>query len=121
MKLRATTLHAVLVAAAVTSPAMAEARCSSGFLANLGCALGVIDKPTANALDKAHANMGSPLDAVPGTVLSGLHPSLGAAYDMNQMMIGNRPPLAGPRAFPGMPHIGPAGALPGMRAPWPPR
>ena len=45
----------------------AYAQCSSGFIANALCELGVIDKPTANALDDVHKGLGNPLDhAAPG-------------------------------------------------------
>lgn len=65
----------------------AEARCSSGFLANLACEIGVIDKKTANGLDRAHAKAGAPLDKVPGVVLEGVYPGLGTAYEANQRFI----------------------------------
>jgi hypothetical protein len=40
----------------------AYARCSSGEIANFLCDAGVINKPTANGLDGAHAAVGNPLD-----------------------------------------------------------
>lgn len=49
----------VFASAGVSS---ASAGCSSGFLADLACQAGLIDKQTANNLDAAHAAAGRPLD-----------------------------------------------------------
>jgi len=55
----------IIATAAVSALAMsgaAHAKCSSGFIANALCEAGVIDKDTANAADRVHADIGRPLD-----------------------------------------------------------
>ncbi|MEP1573896.1 hypothetical protein [Roseibium album] len=65
----------------------AKAGCSDGFLANLACEIGIIDKKTANDLDRAHAQAGAPLNKVPSVVLEGVYPGLGTVYEANQRLI----------------------------------
>ncbi|MFG1342493.1 hypothetical protein [Xanthobacter autotrophicus] len=50
----------VFVVSASTTAAFAG--CSSGFIADVLCQTGVIDRQTANTLDGVHAGMGRPLD-----------------------------------------------------------
>lgn len=59
-RLLATAFGSLLLASTAVSSALAD--CSPGFLANIGCELGVIDQQTANGLDAAHAAAGRPLD-----------------------------------------------------------
>ena len=48
----------------------ARPSCSGGFLADLLCSAGMIDPDLANALDKAHANLGNPIDPITGALFS---------------------------------------------------
>ena len=75
-----------VIAVAFTS-VQAQARCSSGFIANLLCENGIVDQQTANRADRVHALSGNPLDRVPGAVLTYIHPAAGAAYEANQQYI----------------------------------
>ena len=53
---------AVVTALTLATASAALADCSPGFLANLACGAGIINKETANTLDGFHAQIGNSLD-----------------------------------------------------------
>ncbi|WP_037456464.1 hypothetical protein [Sinorhizobium fredii] len=58
----------------------AFANCSSGFLADAACRLGIVSKETANTMDEVHALAGNPLDQM----VSGGNANNGAGGGMPQ-------------------------------------
>ncbi len=80
VKIAAVTIAATGAMLMATTPAAARG-CSSGFLTSLACDVGIIDKKTAKTIDRAHAQMGNPLDSVPGRVLDSYAPGAGTFYD----------------------------------------
>lgn len=73
--------------------------CSSGFLAQVGCAMGFPEELMRQG-DRFHHQLGSPLDRVPGAVLGTIHPGLGMAYEANQAFIHSGPTGGAALPFP---------------------
>jgi hypothetical protein len=77
------TVALALTASSLTA-GQAQAKCSSGFIANALCNAGVIDKQTANTLDRGHQVLGNPLDRAAPVIAESVVPGSGAVIGSMQ-------------------------------------
>ena len=89
--IKLTTLGLSLAVVAMSLGATsAQAGCSKGFIADLACRAGVINKQTANGLDAVHAGIGRPLDrmapAIGGMVAGPVGAGIGTVWQQQDQL-----------------------------------